>query len=248
MMRISGGLPASNCVRSCQISRCLRSPVVALATILIVSTAAVRGEEAATASDAAKAMVGAWEISNAARDKICPLAFSLEPAGNSFKLELAEACGTAFPVEGRRDVGARSPGFGAIARFQGHSRARVHRGRSPHVRSRAQGRRAVLHAYPGGDQGRHCHCRPAVRRMDAAAGIREAALQAHASPTPRRAGRATGSQSGRAAPRRSPSSAFRPGGSRTTSCGSPDARERGGSRKAMPIPGSGFRRAPIRWC
>ncbi len=82
---------------------CLRSPVVALATILIVSTAAVRGEEAATASDAAKAMVGAWEISNAARDKICPLAFSLEPAGNSFKLELAEACGTAFPP--LRDVG-----------------------------------------------------------------------------------------------------------------------------------------------
>src|SRR5262245_3685879 len=58
------------------------------------------GPEAQTppaASDAAKAMVGAWEISNAARDKTCPATFSLEPEGSGFKVELEAGCGTAFP-------------------------------------------------------------------------------------------------------------------------------------------------------
>ena len=48
-------------------------------------------------SDAAKGMVGAWEISNAARDKTCPLNFQLDAVTGGFKLELDEACGTAFP-------------------------------------------------------------------------------------------------------------------------------------------------------
>ena len=53
--------------------------------------------QAPEASDAAKDMVGAWEISNAARDKTCPLSFSLDAVTGGFKLELDEACGTAFP-------------------------------------------------------------------------------------------------------------------------------------------------------
>ena len=48
-------------------------------------------------SDTAKEMVGAWEISNAPRDKTCPLTFRLDPAAGGYKLELDEACGTAFP-------------------------------------------------------------------------------------------------------------------------------------------------------
>jgi Protease inhibitor Inh len=48
-------------------------------------------------SEAAKDMVGAWEISNAARDKTCPLNFLLDAITGGFKLELDEACGTAFP-------------------------------------------------------------------------------------------------------------------------------------------------------
>jgi hypothetical protein len=48
-------------------------------------------------SDAAKGMVGAWEISNAARDKTCPLNFHLDVMTGGFKLELDEACATAFP-------------------------------------------------------------------------------------------------------------------------------------------------------
>jgi Protease inhibitor Inh len=49
-------------------------------------------------SDAAKEMVGAWEISNAARDKTCPVTFKLDPGAGGYKLELDEACGTAFPA------------------------------------------------------------------------------------------------------------------------------------------------------
>ena len=84
-------------------SRLHPAVLAALATILLSTPSPVSAQEPAAASDAAKAMVGAWEISNAARDKICPLAFSIEPAGSSFRLELAEPCGTAFPS--LKDVG-----------------------------------------------------------------------------------------------------------------------------------------------
>jgi hypothetical protein len=66
--------------------------------------AAVAGAQAPAPSDAAKAMVGGWEISNAARDRTCPLVFTLDAAGSGFKLELDAGCGTAFPS--LKDVGA----------------------------------------------------------------------------------------------------------------------------------------------
>src|SRR6266498_4383937 len=66
--------------------------VVAVA-LCVVGAAA----QAQVPSDAAKEMAGAWEISNAARDKTCPVTFKLEPGSGGFKLELDDACGTAFP-------------------------------------------------------------------------------------------------------------------------------------------------------
>src|SRR5215831_18920652 len=48
-------------------------------------------------SEVAKGMVGAWEISNAARDKTCPVTFSLDAGAGGFKLELDPRCGTVFP-------------------------------------------------------------------------------------------------------------------------------------------------------
>jgi hypothetical protein len=47
-------------------------------------------------SEAAQAMVGAWEISNAARDKTCTVTFSLDAVEGGFKLELDPACGGVF--------------------------------------------------------------------------------------------------------------------------------------------------------
>jgi protease inhibitor Inh len=63
-------------------------------TALAVSTG-VAHAQAQTPSEAAKGMVGAWEISNAARDKTCPATFSLDPGAGGYKLEIG--CGTVFP-------------------------------------------------------------------------------------------------------------------------------------------------------
>lgn len=65
--------------------------------------------------DAAKAMVGTWEISNAARDRTCPLAFSLDAAGSGYRADLDAGCGTAFPS--LKDVGVWAIGSGDSVRL-----------------------------------------------------------------------------------------------------------------------------------
>ena len=79
-----------------------------VAVIALALSIAGAGAQAPTPSDAAKDMVGAWEISNAARDKTCPVTFKLDAAAGGFKLELDEACGTAFPS--LKDVGVWTMG------------------------------------------------------------------------------------------------------------------------------------------
>ena len=49
-------------------------------------------------SDAAKELVGAWEISNAERDRRCAVNFSIDPAPGGFRLELEPQCGSVFPL------------------------------------------------------------------------------------------------------------------------------------------------------
>jgi Protease inhibitor Inh len=70
--------------------------VIALA--LVASFASRANAQVLEPTDAAKEMVGGWEISNAARDKTCPVAFKLDPGAGGYKLELDEACGAAFPA------------------------------------------------------------------------------------------------------------------------------------------------------
>jgi hypothetical protein len=48
-------------------------------------------------SEAAKAMVGAWEFSNADRDKICTITFKADSIAIGMKLEFDSACGRLFP-------------------------------------------------------------------------------------------------------------------------------------------------------
>src|SRR5262249_53473169 len=85
------------------------SPMPARACVAGIALALAAARRRAQApSDAAKDMVGAWEISNAARDKTCPVSFKLDPAAGGFKLELDEACGTAFPS--LKDVGVWTMG------------------------------------------------------------------------------------------------------------------------------------------
>ena len=70
--------------------------VIALA--LVGSLAPRANAQVLDPTDAAKEMVGAWEISNAARDKTCSVIFKLDPAAGGFKLEFDDVCGTAFPA------------------------------------------------------------------------------------------------------------------------------------------------------
>src|SRR5262245_27929153 len=68
-----------------------------LAVVAVALSAGSAAAQAQVPSDAAKDMAGAWEISNAARDKTCPVIFKLEPGSGGFKLDLDDGCGTAFP-------------------------------------------------------------------------------------------------------------------------------------------------------
>ncbi len=52
---------------------------------------------AQTPTDAAKAMVGAWELSNADRDKTCTVNFKLGTAGPTYGLDLEKKCAEVFP-------------------------------------------------------------------------------------------------------------------------------------------------------
>jgi hypothetical protein len=59
-------------------------------------------------SDAAKSMVGTWELSTAERDKTCTAKFSLDPARVGYRVVFDAECGKLFPVV-RQVVGWRFP-------------------------------------------------------------------------------------------------------------------------------------------
>jgi hypothetical protein len=69
-----------------------------LAALIIAAPGIACAEEAI--SEAAKGMVGGWEISNVDRDRRCPLTFSVEPASGGYKIDLDAECATAFPLLG----------------------------------------------------------------------------------------------------------------------------------------------------
>jgi Protease inhibitor Inh len=48
-------------------------------------------------SDAATPMVGAWELSNADRDKTCGITFRLDPSGPGHALDFDKSCAEMFP-------------------------------------------------------------------------------------------------------------------------------------------------------
>jgi hypothetical protein len=70
--------------------------VALLAALVLTAIPRVAGAEGAV-SEAAQGMVGGWEMSNADRDRRCPLTFSLEPAPGGYKIDLDAGCPAAFP-------------------------------------------------------------------------------------------------------------------------------------------------------
>ena len=65
--------------------------------VVLAICASAASARAPAPSEAARGMVGAWEISNAARDKTCPLVFTLNAGEGGFRLEPDANCRTAFP-------------------------------------------------------------------------------------------------------------------------------------------------------
>jgi hypothetical protein len=70
------------------------------ALIVVLLTAVLAGNALAQTppSDAAKAMLGTWEISNADRDRICLVTFRPEAAAGGLKLDFDKACADAFSL------------------------------------------------------------------------------------------------------------------------------------------------------
>jgi hypothetical protein len=62
-----------------------------LVTVLVFASTA-HAQTPATISDSAKAMIGAWEISNAARDKRCGVVFKADAVTGGFKVEFDPPC------------------------------------------------------------------------------------------------------------------------------------------------------------
>ena len=56
------------------------------------------GAGGALAQSNAQAVAGVWEISNADRDRICPVNLKTDPAQGGMKLELDPGCAAAFPI------------------------------------------------------------------------------------------------------------------------------------------------------
>src|SRR5437763_14004082 len=65
---------------------------VVLALIALGMSAIEAPAQAPAPTEAAQAMVGAWEISNAARDKTCTVIFALDAGERGFMLELVPDC------------------------------------------------------------------------------------------------------------------------------------------------------------
>ena len=69
-----------------------------VAAVFAASIAGIALSSAARAQgDSGTPMVGAWELSNAERDKICLINFKLDSAGAGRALELQKGCVEAFP-------------------------------------------------------------------------------------------------------------------------------------------------------
>lgn len=65
--------------------------------ILAVLLAVVAGALAQTPSEAVKAMLGAWEISNADRDRTCAVTLKADAVKGAYKLDLEKGCADALP-------------------------------------------------------------------------------------------------------------------------------------------------------
>jgi hypothetical protein len=71
---------------------------VLLTFLVTVGGGNAQAQPSPAVSDAAKEMVGGWELSNADHDRRCTVTFSTDTAPGGFKLALDSGCATVFPM------------------------------------------------------------------------------------------------------------------------------------------------------
>jgi hypothetical protein len=71
--------------------------LVACVLVVFATTTALAQAPAPQPSDAARALVGVWELSNPDRDRKCQLTFKLDTSGPGRAVSQSSACGGAFP-------------------------------------------------------------------------------------------------------------------------------------------------------
>jgi Protease inhibitor Inh len=78
-----------------------RSVVIGIAVAGSICGGAL-AQDTATLSDAAGAMIGSWEFSNADHDKICRFSFRPDAVAGGYKLDIDKTCPSLFPAT--RDI------------------------------------------------------------------------------------------------------------------------------------------------
>ncbi len=71
-----------------------------LGFVLLVACCGEAAAQAPGPSDAAKAMAGTWEFTNADRDKTCTITLRLDPVAAGMRAEFDKACAAKFPFIG----------------------------------------------------------------------------------------------------------------------------------------------------
>jgi Protease inhibitor Inh len=71
---------------------------IAVAFTFVCLASAASAQTNTTLGNAAKAMVGTWEFSNADRDKICTVIFKSNPLPGGFEVQFDPNCGSLFPL------------------------------------------------------------------------------------------------------------------------------------------------------
>ncbi len=75
-----------------------KAVIACLVGLCALSGAAFAQAQPPAMSDAARALVGNWELSNADRDMICPVAFRASVVRGGFALEWDKECANVFPL------------------------------------------------------------------------------------------------------------------------------------------------------
>jgi len=73
----------------------------------------VLAQDTATLSDAAGAMIGTWEFSNADHDKICRFVFRADAVAGGYRLEIDKNCPNLFPTT-KDIIGWTADNFGGL--------------------------------------------------------------------------------------------------------------------------------------